>query len=239
VTEVTTDEATDEADLVQRGKDAWERLKKESRDFDDWMRVGEALKIGRALASNNDAMTRWIDEHGFRDIDKSDRVKLLKVTEKRAEIEDWRANLTANKRLRLNHPATVWRNWPGSKKQSASAPNQAKPAKPKARPPGVSQKEKPSAELDEGIRQLKQELEELEDDIRVWLLGSSVEEMVKILAGMPPETLKDLRAAIDEVIEGKMPEPPKTPVSRLGDVWRLGAEVECPECGETTPVGRA
>ena len=35
------------------------------------------------------------------------------------------------------------------------------------------------------------------------------------------------------------PEPPKEPVTGLGDVWLLGATVQCPKCGKTTPVGKA
>ena len=35
------------------------------------------------------------------------------------------------------------------------------------------------------------------------------------------------------------PGPPASPVSRLGDVWLLGATVRCPKCGKETPVGKA
>jgi ParB-like chromosome segregation protein Spo0J len=35
------------------------------------------------------------------------------------------------------------------------------------------------------------------------------------------------------------PEPPAAPVSRLGDVWILGATVRCPKCGKMTPAGKA
>jgi hypothetical protein len=35
------------------------------------------------------------------------------------------------------------------------------------------------------------------------------------------------------------PEPPANPVTRLGDVWLLGATVTCPKCGKATPARKA
>jgi hypothetical protein len=36
-----------------------------------------------------------------------------------------------------------------------------------------------------------------------------------------------------------VPEPPKTPVSKLGDLWLLGAHVTCPKCSKDTKLEQA
>jgi hypothetical protein len=46
----------------------------------------------------------------------------------------------------------------------------------------------------------------------------------------PPEVHAD---------EDEVPEPPKVPVTRPGDLWLLGGTVTCPKCGKTNPVERA
>jgi hypothetical protein len=53
----------------------------------------------------------WLKETGFDALDKSDRKRLLHCLEHRTELETWRGTLPANKRVLLNHPASVWRNW--------------------------------------------------------------------------------------------------------------------------------
>jgi hypothetical protein len=244
MTGAMTETQTPEPDCVQLGREALERLRdREGKNWDDWTAVGLALEVGRKRAEYESgksrgsryskAMGRWIDEHGFRDMDESDRAKLLKVIEKRAEIEDWRAGLSDAERRKLNHPATVWRNWPGSKKQSAP---KSKPAQSKASLQAVELVAVVEAENQE----LRQEREQRDRVDRDWLLGASVAAVAKeIVDVMSPEWVRELVAALGEVIEGEMTEPPTTPVSRLGDVILLGAKTECPKCGETTPVGVA
>jgi hypothetical protein len=53
----------------------------------------------------------WLRVEGFDEIDKGDRKRLFDCIAHRDEIESWRATLPLNKRLQLNHPSTVWRNW--------------------------------------------------------------------------------------------------------------------------------
>jgi hypothetical protein len=119
-----------EADAIARGQQAWARHKKDAA-WADWLAIGEALVIGRRAAmaaaqTNEPSGSRynrefgnWLERNGFGDIDKSDRAKLFKVMEARATIEQWRATLTQTERLRLNHPAAVWRRWQAATKAPA------------------------------------------------------------------------------------------------------------------------
>lgn len=108
--------------IVQRGRDAWSRLG-QGQSWQDWLAVGEALRVGRHLAmleahTNEPTGPRyqtvfgeWLETEGFSEIDKGDRKRLFDCLKHREEIESWRATLPLNKRLELNHPSTVWRNW--------------------------------------------------------------------------------------------------------------------------------
>jgi hypothetical protein len=56
------------------------------------------------------------------------------------------------------------------------------------------------------------------------LTGFSEEDLLAMLKPAEIEGLTDEDAA---------PEPPEKPVTVLGDVWLLGAEWECTDCGKT------
>lgn len=56
------------------------------------------------------------------------------------------------------------------------------------------------------------------------------------LVGFSDEELNALLAEVPEVADGlteddQVPAPPPNPVTRPGDLWLLGAYVECPHCG--------
>lgn len=110
------------SERVADGKAAWERRKANAdKSFADWLLIGEALVIGRkqcqaqarapkaAGKAYNDRFGSWLKTHYFDDIDGSDRSKLFKIMEHRAEIEEWRANLEPAQRAAWNHPSTIWR----------------------------------------------------------------------------------------------------------------------------------
>ncbi len=59
------------------------------------------------------------------------------------------------------------------------------------------------------------------------------------LTGFSPVEIGKITASPGLTDPDDAPEPPVDPVSRLGDVWLLGATVKCPKCGKTTPVGKA
>jgi hypothetical protein len=142
-------------DIVRRGQEAWSRLQA-GRSWEDWLAVGEAIQVGRRRAmieantnqprgSRYDSMFGdWLQETSFDSLDKSDRKRLLDCLEHRAEIEAWRQTLPANKRLQLNHPTSVWRNW-----QRATVTGRAAVEKPARLSP---------------VGKLKQEVVRLEDE---------------------------------------------------------------------------
>jgi hypothetical protein len=113
-----TDNAT-----VEQGLAAWKRRKAEVRaSWEDWKLIGAALLVGRRWAMGmahkdepegkayNQLFGVWVEKHGFGDIDKGDRAKLLLIMGKLDEIEAWRAKkLTEDQRRQYNHPSTIWR----------------------------------------------------------------------------------------------------------------------------------
>jgi hypothetical protein len=128
----------DDRDRVSRlGTEAWKRLKK-TKDYNDWLKVGEALTVGREWAMNqaqtnkpegkayNMAFGEWMMQYKLNDMDKGDRSRLFQVMEALPMIEEWRRTLTLTERLKLNHPNAVLRKW----KAAWEVPDKTKPAKP-------------------------------------------------------------------------------------------------------------
>jgi hypothetical protein len=142
-------------EIVRRGQEAWSRLQA-GRSWEDWLAVGEAIQVGRhqAMAEANTNQPRgsrydsifgdWLRETGFETLDKGVRKRLFDCLSHRAEIEGWLQALPEHRRLQLNHPNAVWRNW-----QKTIAASKA-----------VSEK---SVQLSP-IAKLKQEVVRLEDE---------------------------------------------------------------------------
>ena len=109
-------------EIIRSGQEAWTRLKTE-RCREDWFAVAEAIQEGRRVAMigaktnqprgslYDSVFGDWLKEKGFDAIDKGDRKRLLDCLAHRSEIETWLATLPAKKRLRVNHPNTIWRGW--------------------------------------------------------------------------------------------------------------------------------
>jgi hypothetical protein len=128
-------------EIVRRGREAWSRLEA-GRSWEDWLAVGEAIHVGRHRAmveanTNqprgsrfNSIFSEWLQETGFHTLDKGDRSRLLRCLEYRAEIDAWRQTLPANKRLQINHPNSVWRNWQKKTVTGKSASNNPSPLSP-------------------------------------------------------------------------------------------------------------
>ena len=58
--------------------------------------------------------------------------------------------------------------------------------------------------------------------------------------GFAPAELNDLLGSkAGNTDPDDVPEPPKTPVSKLGDLWLLGAHVTCPKCNKDTKLENA
>jgi hypothetical protein len=110
--------------VVRRGQEAWSRLAtREKHTWEDWLAVGEALRIGRhgamLEAGTNkpsgsryaDIFGQWLKTTNFDAIEKGTRSRLFGCLDHRDDIERWREALPLSRRLELNHPNSVWRNW--------------------------------------------------------------------------------------------------------------------------------
>jgi len=113
----------DELDRVCRqGQEAWKNLQNE-QNYNDWIKVGEALQIGRTQAmaeagvntpsgkGYNIAFGKWLKKYQLDTMDSGDRTRLFDVMANKVPIEEWRAGLTLPERLKLNHPNSIWRKW--------------------------------------------------------------------------------------------------------------------------------
>jgi hypothetical protein len=149
-----------EAAAIHDGQQAWARLHDHST-WQDWKAVGAAHVIGRAAAMHDGhtnkpkgrsycaAFSAWAKKFGFADLDNGDRTRLFNVMDRLAEIEAWLAELPSTERLRLNHPASIWRRW----KAATADPNAEKKPSPYA---GLKES---IARLDEANARMKREIE--------------------------------------------------------------------------------
>lgn len=111
--------------VCRQGTEAWRRLKRE-KSWGDWLKVGEALQVGREWAMNwaarnkpegkayTIALTEWLTKYKLDDMDKGDRSRLYAVMDNLPMIEEWRQRLTITERLKFNHPNAVLRKWKAS-----------------------------------------------------------------------------------------------------------------------------
>ena len=109
-------------DVIRHGRAAWDRLKKGSGLWADWVFVGHALLDGRKIALHNagiqrahgsgytDAFSSWMIDNKL-NVPPSARAKLFTLMENLPAVEAWRANLTETQRERFNHPSAVLRNY--------------------------------------------------------------------------------------------------------------------------------
>ena len=152
----------DERDRVSRlGSEAWKRLKK-CKDYNDWIKVGDALQVGREWAMSqagtdkpegkgyNLCVSEYLQRYKIDDMDKGDRSRLFQMMDALPQIEEWRRTLTLTERLKLNHPNAVLRKF----KAAFEVPDPSKPVKPGLR--------ESVAELSEENMQLKAHIAEFE-----------------------------------------------------------------------------
>jgi hypothetical protein len=113
-----------DADAYREGREALDRLNT-GRDWSDWRKVGAALAAGRIEAmrvanTNRPKGKKYIqafgdvlkrEQLGKDRLDSATRNQLLQIEGNKAAIEEWRATLDPAKRLKLNSPSAVWRNW--------------------------------------------------------------------------------------------------------------------------------
>ena len=107
------------SDIVREGKAAWGRLKQGSGTWEDWKAVGYALLEGRTIAMRSarsrrvgygPALSSWFFDNRL-NLSPTDRAMLFKVMEILPAVEAWRETLPPMRRLRMNHPGTVLKNY--------------------------------------------------------------------------------------------------------------------------------
>jgi hypothetical protein len=108
--------------ICREGTAAWKRLKK-GKAFDDYVKVGRALELGRKWAMDqaktnepvgrayNFCMGEFLERYRLLDMDKADRSRLMDMMDNLIQIEEWRRRLTGTERQRMNHPSVVLRKW--------------------------------------------------------------------------------------------------------------------------------
>lgn len=124
-----------ESDIISDAQQAWQRLSDRSRaSWQDWLVVGHAVVIGRSeamQAANTSrpfgitytrAIGAWLIQNGLGGIVAQERYRLTLCIENLAAIEGWMATLAPEKRLKLNHPNTVWWRWQDSTKAATTTP---------------------------------------------------------------------------------------------------------------------
>ncbi len=111
-----------QVDTIAKGLAAWKQIREADSHFEDWVRIGRALEIGRAEAmreahSNQPAgrgyvtaFSAWLDKNGFGDMNKVTRSHLASCMDRLVDIRTWRDTI-GDRKQRLNHPSTVWRNF--------------------------------------------------------------------------------------------------------------------------------
>ena len=110
------------SDIVREGKAAWGRLKQGGGTWEDWKAVGYALLEGRTIAVRyarprrvggpgyGPAFNSWLFDNRL-NLPPTDRAMLFKVMEILPALEEWRETLPPIRRLRMNHPSTVLKNY--------------------------------------------------------------------------------------------------------------------------------
>jgi hypothetical protein len=157
--------------VCRQGTQAWQRLKKE-KSWGDWLKVGEALQVGREWAMNqagtnqpkgkgyNTAFGEWLTQYKLDDMDKGDRKRLFDVMDNLPQIEDWRQRLPLINRLKLNHPNAVLRKWQAFMKPEEQ-PDPNAPPKPTLRD-SVANLSEENAAKNQRIAELEARLQEAE-----------------------------------------------------------------------------
>jgi hypothetical protein len=182
LTQVNSSNPTSEDTIIHRGKEAWHRLRTHTT-FEDWKAVGKACSIGQATAMRdahvnkpkgrgyNAAISAWDKKHGFADLDKGVRSRLLDVMRHLAGIEAELAKLSDTKSQELNHPNAVWRFW-----------------KRVTKPPSTEQRISPVQKLKDSLVALQEENDRMSREIErgggdLWNKDDRPHDIARIIVG--------------------------------------------------------
>jgi hypothetical protein len=188
-------------DTIKAGEEAWKKLQAGGDDYNHWIRVGRALVLLRDDAQRragnhtgrffNSIMGPLLAQHGFDAINKATRSHLLTVIDRYDAVTEWRRTLTADQRLRFNHPATILRRCPIFRK----------PADPKAtpQPSPMAQLHERNVALQEENHRLRQKLDHSADSAPIDAAKIEAELRLKIEAELRLKLEAEARIAEREL----------------------------------------
>lgn len=133
-----------ELSKAQEAADAADRLKR-GQSWDDWLKIGGFLNIGRNKAMMragtnepigaryNKAFSEWMGSYAWiGDVDKATRIHAMWCVDHLDELVRLRENMGLTQRLTANHPTTMRRRWDKSQKELDKPKAETKEPKSKA-----------------------------------------------------------------------------------------------------------
>lgn len=168
----------EDAYTIREGAKALKEIKR-SKLFEQWLKIGRALRVGRTTCMNatgsnvdngsrfNGAFGQWLHDNGLNGMHKSERSALKNVTANEAEVCRWRDGLDEHLKRSLNHPTRVW----GHYQSFVKGP------KPKSDTAKLHQQLKQMTDVDRGTREpsMEAELARTQEVIEEVTLTDSVE----------------------------------------------------------------
>jgi hypothetical protein len=126
---------------AQEAADAADRLKR-GQSWDDWIKIGTFLNIGRnkamLRAGTNEpigaryikAFSEWMTTYAWiGEIDKATRTHAMWCVDHSDDLARLRENMGLTQRLSCNHPTTMRRKWDKANKETDKAPTEKKEPK--------------------------------------------------------------------------------------------------------------
>jgi hypothetical protein len=126
---------------AQEAADAADRLKR-GQSWDDWIKIGTFLNIGRnkamLRAGTNEpigaryikAFSEWMAGYAWiGEIDKATRTHAMWCVDHSDDLARLRENMGLTQRLSCNHPTTMRRRWDKANKETDKAPTEKKEPK--------------------------------------------------------------------------------------------------------------
>lgn len=128
-----------ELSKAQEAADAADRLKR-GQSWDDWLKIGGFLNIGRNKAMMragtnepigaryNKAFSEWMATYGWiGDVDKATRIHAMWCVDHLEDLARLRENMGLTQRLTANHPTTMRRRWDKTQKELDKPKAETKP----------------------------------------------------------------------------------------------------------------
>ena len=120
--------SANEHKIVAGGREALRSLGR--RTFELWMVVGRGIKVLRAKADRlggTKAFRRVLVQNGYDSLDNSVISKLVKIMDRRREVEAWRATLSEKQQGEWSAPSTIFLHCPifATRKARSGPPSRA------------------------------------------------------------------------------------------------------------------